>query len=60
LNLNKIKMARAPKRKPKNSKITVVSNMPDYSKDPFFVKKAQRSKEFLDKHGFPEEWMPKK
>ncbi|MFT4152407.1 hypothetical protein [Parafilimonas sp.] len=27
----------------------------DYGNDPFFVKKADDSKKFLEKHGFPEE-----
>jgi hypothetical protein len=31
-----------------------------YSNDPYFVKKAEESKAFLEKHGFPEELLPKK
>lgn len=31
------------------------TNMRDYGNDPFFIKKANESKEFLDKHGFPDE-----
>jgi hypothetical protein len=31
-----------------------------YSNDPNVVKKADESKAFLEKHGFPKELMPKK
>ncbi|MBS1542396.1 MAG: hypothetical protein JST14_02075 [Bacteroidetes bacterium] len=37
-------------------KTAVVSGkVKDYGNDPFFVKKAKRSKTFLEKHGFPEQ-----
>lgn len=36
------------------------SKMMDYGNDPFFVKKANDSKKFLDKHGFPKELLLKK
>ena len=32
----------------------------DYSNDPYFEKKAEESKAFLEKHGFPAEVMKKK
>jgi hypothetical protein len=32
----------------------------DYGNDPFFIKKAQDSKEFLEKHGFPKELLEKR
>jgi hypothetical protein len=32
----------------------------DYGNDPFFIKKAQESKEFLEKHGFPKELLEKR
>ncbi len=32
----------------------------DYGNDPFFVKKANKSKDFLEKHGFPKELMDKR
>jgi hypothetical protein len=32
----------------------------DYGNDPFFVKKAEESKKFLEKHGFPKELLEKK
>ena len=32
----------------------------DFSKDPVFVKKAELSKAFLEKHGFPKELLEKK
>jgi hypothetical protein len=31
-----------------------------YGSDPYFIKKAKESKEFLDKHGFPKEILVKK
>jgi hypothetical protein len=39
----------------------VISNkVKDYGNEPFFVKKAKQSKEFLEKHGFPKELLIKK
>jgi hypothetical protein len=35
--------------------ITINPNMRDYSKDPFFVKKAERARAFIAKHGLPKE-----
>jgi hypothetical protein len=32
----------------------------DYGNDPFFVKKAEESKAFLEKHGFPKDLLTKK
>lgn len=32
----------------------------DYGNDPFFVKKANKSKVFLEKHGFPKEILDKR
>ena len=32
----------------------------DFSNDPVVVKKAELSKAFMDKHGFPEELLKKK
>jgi len=41
------------------SKSTIVSDkVKDYGEDPFFVKKAKRSKVFLEEHGFPQELIP--
>jgi hypothetical protein len=40
---------------------TIVSNkVKDYGNDPFFVKKAEESKVFLEKHGFPKELLNKR
>lgn len=36
--------------------ITVVQDMRDYSKDPFFVKKLESARAFIAKHGLPKEW----
>ena len=36
-----------------NAKIS--DKVRDYGNDPFFVKKANESKKFLEKHGFPKE-----
>lgn len=32
----------------------------DYGNDPYFVRKANNSKAFLEKHGFPKELIDKK
>lgn len=32
----------------------------DYGNDPYFVKKANKSKVFLEKHGFPKEILDKR
>ena len=37
-----------------NPKVTVNKSMPDFSKDPFFVKKGERDKASLEKYGVPE------
>ncbi len=36
-----------------SSKAIVNSSVRDYGNEPFFVKKANDSKEFLQKHGLP-------
>lgn len=36
-------------------KAKVSSKVKDYGNDPYFVKKAKESKEFLEKHGFPKD-----
>ena len=33
--------------------------MKDFSNDPFFVKKAEESQAFLEKHGFPKDLLTK-
>ncbi len=40
--------------------ITINPNIRDYSKDPFFVKKAERARAFIAKHGLPKEDKPAK
>ena len=35
--------------------ITVDPNMRDYSKDPFVIKKAERARAFIAKHGLPKD-----
>ena len=40
--------------------ITINPNMRDYSKDPFFVKKAESARAFIAKHGLPEDDKPRK
>lgn len=40
-------------RKKGSSKAVVNSTVRDYGNEPFFVKKANDSKRFLEKHGFP-------
>ena len=36
-------------------KYTIVSNMKDYSKDPFVVKKVEAAKKTIEKYGLPKE-----
>lgn len=35
--------------------VTIVHDMRDYSKDPFIVKKVERARAFIAKHGLPKE-----
>jgi hypothetical protein len=42
------------KAKEDKSLLTVDPNMRDYSKDPFIVKKVERARAFIAKHGLPE------
>ncbi len=37
-----------------SSKAVVNSTVRDYGNEQFFVKKANESKQFLEKHGFPQ------
>jgi hypothetical protein len=46
------------KNKPARAKNS--GKVKDYGNDPFFVKKAEESKEFLEKHGFPKDLLLKK
>jgi len=46
--------------KRKTSKGKRTKKVKDYGNDPFFVKKAEDSKAFLEKHGFPKELLTKK
>jgi hypothetical protein len=46
--------------KSKPSKINRAKKVKDYGNDPFFVKKAEESRTFLEKHGFPKELLTKK
>lgn len=34
-------------------KVIISSSVRDYGNDPYFIKKADESKIFLEKHGFP-------
>lgn len=36
------------------TKSIVSKNVKDYGNDPFFIKKANDSQKFLEKHGFPD------
>lgn len=40
-------------------RIRVKKDMPDYSKDPYFVKKAERAEANLKKYGLPKELQDK-
>ncbi len=33
--------------------ITIDPNMRDYSKDPYFIEKAEKARAFIAKHGLP-------
>lgn len=47
------------KKKIKNDNIIIVEKMRDYSNDPFFKKKAEKAKAFLEKHGIPDSFKKK-
>ena len=36
-------------------KAKVSQDVKDYGNDPFFIKKANQSQKFLEKHGFPDQ-----
>jgi len=46
--------------KASKSKLQVDNNVKDYGNQPFFINKANQSKAFLDKHGFPKDLLKKK
>jgi hypothetical protein len=46
--------------KSKPSKIKKAKKVKDYGNDPFFIKKAEESRAFLEKNGFPKELLTKK
>ena len=52
-------MSKKNKKQKHLSHITVDPNMPDFSKDPYFVQKNERAKAFLEKHPIPEEMLAK-
>ncbi|SFD10633.1 hypothetical protein SAMN05518672_101503 [Chitinophaga sp. CF118] len=43
----------------KKRKVTVNKSMKDYSKEDFFVKKAEAARELLAKYGYPKELITK-
>ena len=53
-------MLRESQKKQKKSKTKISSKVKDYVNDPFFTKKADESKAFLEKYGFPKEIMERK
>jgi hypothetical protein len=40
--------------------VTIVKELPDLSKDPTIIKRAEEAKEFLKKYGMPESFKKKK
>ena len=44
----------------KKNRDSIQNTVSDYGNDPYFVKKANKSKIFLEKHGFPQELLDKK
>ena len=53
-------MLQESKKKQKKASVKVSNKVKNYGNDPFFVKKADESKVFLEKHGFPKEIMERK
>jgi hypothetical protein len=39
------------------SNATISSSVRDYGREPFFIKKADDSKKFLEEHGFPKAFL---
>jgi len=52
------KMATGIKKIAKSNAI-VSDKVKDYGNDPYFVKKAEESKAFLERNGFPKEFIPR-
>jgi hypothetical protein len=48
------------KQTKKESQVKVDKTMRDYSKEEFFVKKAEKAREILKKYGVPKEFIPSK
>jgi hypothetical protein len=48
------------KSQKKSAKVVISNKVKDHGNDPFFIKKARESKEFLEKHGFPKELLIKR
>jgi hypothetical protein len=48
------------KKQKKLGNTTISDKIKDYGNEPFFIKKAKESKEFLEKHGFPKELLEKR
>lgn len=46
-------------KKIKSPKITIVKDLPDYSKDPVFIKKAEETSAIIKKYGVPERFKKK-
>ena len=44
----------------KPSKLKISDKVKNYGNNPYFVKKADESKAFLEKHGFPKELLDKR
>jgi len=42
------------------TEITVDPNFPDFSKSPYVIKKVERARAFIAKHGLPKVIKPKK
>lgn len=46
-------------KKPRSKGTSRILSGKGHSGDPFFIKKAEQSKKFLQKHGFPKELIQK-
>jgi hypothetical protein len=49
-----------PANKKYSLDVIIDPNMPDLSKDPYFVKKAEKARAFIAKHGLPKDDKPAK
>lgn len=59
IKVKEVNMPAAASKKEKSNGVTVVEKMRDYSNDPFFKKKEEQAREFINKHGLPKNFTSK-